>query len=95
MPARARKPRAKPALETAPTSKATPAEVAAYLRKNEGTLANWRSKGKGPRWTKPGGSILYDWADVRAWEQSQPSGGEGVRRRSAAPSGQAGKGQAA
>ena len=82
MPARARKPKAKPAPSPV-AAKATPAEVAAHLRKTEGTLANWRSQGKGPRWTKPGGSILYDWADVYAWEQSQPSGGEGVRRGAA------------
>ena len=82
MAARARK-GAKPALEAAPASRATPAELAAYLRKSEGTLANWRSQGKGPRWKKPGGSILYDWADVYAWERSQPSGGEGVRRGAA------------
>ena len=60
-------------------AKATPAELAAYLRRTEGTLANWRSQGKGPRWTKPGGSILYDWADVYEWEESEPSGGKGVR----------------
>jgi Helix-turn-helix domain len=53
---------------------ATPEEVAAYLRKSEGTLANWRSQGKGPRWTKPGGSILYDWADVYDWVAAQPGG---------------------
>ena len=84
MTARARKPRAKPVPEALSASKATPAELAAYLRKNEGTLANWRSQGKGPRWTKPGGSILYDWTDVYEWEASQPSGGEGIRRRSVA-----------
>ncbi len=82
MPARPGKPRAVPAPET-PARKATPAELSAYLRKSEGTLANWRSQGKGPRWTKPGGSILYDWADVYAWEASQPSGGEGIRRGAA------------
>ena len=82
MTARARKPRRIPAPEV-PAAKATPLEVATYLRKSEGTLANWRSQGKGPRWTKPGGSILYAWADVYEWEKSQPSGGEGVRRGAA------------
>jgi len=85
MSARARKPkpmRIAPGilLDLASASKATPAELAAYLKKSEGTLANWRSQGKGPRWTKPGGSILYDWADVDEWLKSQPAGGEGVRR---------------
>lgn len=83
MPARARKPAVTAVPDAAPASKATPAEVSAYLRKKQGTLANWRSQGKGPRWTKPGGSILYDWADVYAWENSQPSGGEGIRRGAA------------
>ena len=87
MAARARKPKARIApgvlLDLAAASKATPAELAVYLRKTEGTLANWRSQGKGPRWTKPGGSILYDWADVYEWESSQPSGGAGVRRGAA------------
>jgi hypothetical protein len=82
MTARARKPRAAAAPETR-ASKATPAELSAYLRRSQGTLANWRSQGKGPRWTKPGGSILYDWADVYAWEDSQPSGGADVRRGAA------------
>lgn len=48
-----------------------PAEVAEYLRKTEKTLANWRSLGIGPRYTKAGGTIRYDWADVRAWLDSE------------------------
>lgn len=82
MPARARKPKAVPAPEAHP-ERATPAELSAYLRRSEGTLANWRSQGKGPRWTKPGGTILYNWDDVYAWERSEPSGGAGVRRGAA------------
>jgi hypothetical protein len=43
----------------------------------EQTLANWRSGGKGPRWTKvgevgrPGGFVYYDPADVQAWLKSR------------------------
>lgn len=84
MPARARKPAVIPAPDTAPASMATPAEVSAYLRRSRGTLANWRSQGKGPLWSKPGGSILYDWADVYAWLASEPHAGESARRRTAA-----------
>lgn len=46
---------------------ALPGEVAAFLRKSEKTLANWRSHGIGPRYVKVGHSVLYDWRDVRAW----------------------------
>jgi len=48
-----------------------PAEVAEFLRKSEQTLANWRSLGIGPPYYKPGGRILYDWAEVRAWLAAQ------------------------
>lgn len=83
MPARARKKRTATERATAlRAEKATPEELAAYLHRSEGTLANWRSRGKGPKYTKIGG-ILYDWADVYEWEKSQPSGGEGVRRGAA------------
>ena len=76
MPARASR-NAGAAARRTPVRKATPAEVAAYLRRTEETLANWRWQGKGPRCTKPGRGVLYDWADVYEWEESQPSGGAG------------------
>jgi hypothetical protein len=50
-----------------PDQMAEPAEVAAYYRKSEKTLANWRSAEIGPPWYKVNGRVLYDWADVRAW----------------------------
>lgn len=34
----------------------------------EGTLANWRSQGKGPRHVKIGSKILYRLSDVKAFE---------------------------
>jgi hypothetical protein len=50
----------------------TPEEVAAFLRKPSKTLAEWRSRGCGPRYFKLGnGHIRYDWADVRAWLAEQ------------------------
>jgi Helix-turn-helix domain len=52
---------------------ADPAELAAYLHKAEGTLANWRSQGKGPRYQLIGGEILYPWDGIEEWCQAQPS----------------------
>lgn len=47
---------------------AKPEEVATYLRKNVRTLANWRSLGIGPPYTKTSdGSVRYRWADVDKW----------------------------
>jgi len=55
-----------------PERLATSPEVAEYLRQSVKTLANWRSQGKGPKYSKPGGhDVRYDWADVRAWVASQ------------------------
>lgn len=54
------------------SSLATPEEVAAYLNDIPvKTLAKWRSDGTGPRYTKVGRHVRYDWADVRAWLTSQ------------------------
>jgi hypothetical protein len=65
---------------------ATPDEVAAYLKKPEGTLANWRWLGKGPRYTKIGRGVRYAWADVDDWVAGLAAGGTrdrpGGRRKS-------------
>jgi Helix-turn-helix domain len=55
-----------------PTSKplATPKEVAAYMQRSEGTLANWRSQGAGPPYIKAEGGVLYRWPDVEEWLDS-------------------------
>ncbi len=49
----------------------TPDDVAALLKVNAGTLANWRVKGIGPRWTRVGakdrGKIRYRHEDVQAY----------------------------
>lgn len=50
---------------------ATPGEIAAFLRKSEKTLANWRSQGIGPPYQKVNGRVLYDWPDVRTWLAGQ------------------------
>lgn len=36
-----------------------------------GTLANWRSQGAGPRFTKIGNTVLYARADIEAYEKKQ------------------------
>lgn len=48
----------------------TPAEMAErYAGKiTVGTLANWRSQGVGPKFSKIGGRILYPLAAVEEWE---------------------------
>src|SRR5262245_7361480 len=43
------------------------AEAADYTRTKPGTLANWRSLGKGPRYVRAGGRILYRKADLDRW----------------------------
>lgn len=37
----------------------------------EKTLANWRSQGDGPTYTKIGGRVMYRVADVVKWEESR------------------------
>jgi hypothetical protein len=50
---------------------ATPTEVALYLRRTVGTLANWRCRGMGPRYVKAGTRVGYRWSDVEAWLTKQ------------------------
>jgi excisionase family DNA binding protein len=51
---------------------ATPEQVAEYLNDIPvKTLAEWRSKGTGPRYSKVGRHVRYDWADVREWLAAQ------------------------
>ena len=38
------------------------------------TLANWRSTGEGPRYTKIGGRVLYPVDGVIEWEASRTLG---------------------
>jgi len=45
----------------------TPKALAEYLGVAEQTLANWRSQGGGPTYTKIGGRIRYQKGDVQAW----------------------------
>jgi hypothetical protein len=50
----------------------TTEEVAAYLKDvPPKTLAEWRSRGIGPRYLKVGRHVRYRWSDVEAWLASQ------------------------
>lgn len=55
-----------------PEPLATPDEVSAYLKDIPvKTLAKWRSEGTGPKYTKVGRHVRYDWSDVREWLKGQ------------------------
>jgi predicted DNA-binding transcriptional regulator AlpA len=52
---------------------ATTEQVAAYLGDDfpAKTLAEWRSRGIGPRYLKVGRHVRYRWADVETWLASK------------------------
>lgn len=54
----------------------TPAELVARYRGTitVRTLANWRSTGEGPRYTKVGGRVLYPVQGVIEWEAARTLG---------------------
>lgn len=45
----------------------TASDVADALRISEGTLRNWRSARRGPRFAKVGGTVRYREEDVADW----------------------------
>ncbi|MBA9003775.1 helix-turn-helix transcriptional regulator [Thermomonospora cellulosilytica] len=42
-------------------------QAAAYLGVAKQTLANWRSTGRGPKFSRRGRVVRYRWADLDAW----------------------------
>ena len=53
----------------------TGAEVGRMLRLAPGTLNNWRSAGRGPKYVKLAGGVgRYPEADVKAWSDAQRLG---------------------
>lgn len=46
----------------------TRVQLAARWHIAPGTLANWAARGEGPRSRTLGGRVLYQLADVEAWE---------------------------
>jgi excisionase family DNA binding protein len=55
---------------------ATRKEVAQFLRVSVQRMEQWAHRGKGPRFTKVGRLVRYDWADVEKWLTAQEAGGE-------------------
>ncbi|SEG44261.1 DNA binding domain-containing protein, excisionase family [Thermomonospora echinospora] len=51
---------------------ATTDQAAQHLGVARQTLANWRSQGRGPTWSKRGGVVRYRWADLDAWMSDSP-----------------------
>lgn len=49
----------------------TPPEVADYLQVPEKTLAEWRSRGIGPSYSKVGRHVRYRWSAVENWLDQQ------------------------
>lgn len=56
----------------------TTAELAERLRTSPETIRYWRHLGRGPKSWKPGRRVLYDLADVVAWETNQRAEQEGA-----------------
>lgn len=54
-------------LENLPDRLMTAVEVADAIGIKAGTLGNWRTKGRGPRFMKIGRGIYYDPSDIREW----------------------------
>jgi predicted site-specific integrase-resolvase len=54
----------------APGGIARPKEVAEFFGVTVATLANWRYSGSGPKYVKAGSKVLYRWADVEAYLES-------------------------
>ena len=68
-----RKSRRSKELKTMENVYLTPDELAARYRNKISvrTLANWRSRGDGPKFLRTGGRILYPLAHVLAWEDQR------------------------
>lgn len=59
-----------------PSTLLTPEEVSERYRGriNTRTLANWRTQGEGPRYTKIGGRVFYPLSELIAWEARRTLG---------------------
>lgn len=58
----------------------TAPEAAAILGRSTGTLANWRSAGKGPPWLKIGGPVSYPQREFDEWRARHMQPGAPVHR---------------
>jgi predicted DNA-binding transcriptional regulator AlpA len=59
----------------------TPSEVAEHIQVSEGTLAQWRHRGVGPKWVRCGRRIRYRWEDVERWITEQTGARRGAGKR--------------
>lgn len=62
---------------TVPRLALTSTDAAAAIGIDPGTLRNWRSQGRGPRYVRIGGNkVLYRVADLESWlDAAQAAGG--------------------
>ena len=54
-----------------PDGRMKPKDTACYIGLSKGTLANWRTLGKGPKFTLIGGRIFYYQSEVNDWLQRE------------------------
>ena len=59
-------------------------EAAAFLRCERGTLQNMRLAGRGPRFLKLGGRVLYDRGELEVWARAHTRGSTSDRPEAAA-----------
>lgn len=59
--------------EDSPRLSVKPTTAAEMLGLSRGTLANWRTEGRGPRYIKSGKHILYRVSNLEAWLDAQPT----------------------
>ena len=60
----------------------TEKQLAEHLECSVHCLRKWRMEGRGPRWRKLSALVRYDEDDVRAWVETQPSGGSSSPEKS-------------
>ncbi len=51
-------------------------QAAELLGLHRGTLSNWRSRGRGPKWVRAGRSIRYAIRHLEEWQAANTGGGE-------------------
>jgi hypothetical protein len=62
----------------------TETELRPIVRRSSITLRKWRASGRGPRWIKMEGRVLYPSRELATWLKAQP-GGSGELLTAAAP----------
>lgn len=57
---------------TDPLEMLTAAELAELLKIPEGTLAQWRYRGQGPKYFKLGNHVRYQRSEIEEWLEANP-----------------------